>query len=94
MDNLLSELECIIDESNAELIFINSKGEVFVNDKISDIIDFIKSKGLVIRLLSNGYLLGRDEYKYIANKCDEVKVERMDDDIFKKKLGISDERYE
>ncbi len=24
----------------------------------------------------------------------EVKIERMDDDIFKKKLGISDERYE
>jgi len=44
----------------------------FVNDKIGDIIDLIKVKGLPVRLLSNGYLLGRDEYIKIANKCDEV----------------------
>ena len=32
----------------------------------------MKIKGLPVRLLSNGYLLGRDEYIKIANKCDEV----------------------
>jgi wyosine [tRNA(Phe)-imidazoG37] synthetase (radical SAM superfamily) len=51
---------------------INSKGEALVNDKIGDIVDFIKAKGLPVRLLSNGYLLGRDEYMKIADKCDEV----------------------
>ena len=72
IDNALNELEKMIEDTKAELIFINSKGEALVNDKISDIIDFIKSKGLPVRLLSNGYLLGKDEYIEIANKCDEV----------------------
>lgn len=167
MDSSLKELENVIEDTKAELIFINSKGEALVNEKISDIIDFIKNKGLSVRLLSNGHILGREEYKCIDNKCDEVigeikvitekdfqkiqrpiegytleeyisnmalfnkqyngkfifeitiikgynddesinklkhiikeispnevKIERMDDDIFKKKLGISDERYE
>lgn len=72
MNNSLIELETLMRKTNAELIFINSKGEALVNDKIDNIIDFIKDKGLPIRLLSNGYLLGRDEYIKIANKCDEV----------------------
>jgi wyosine [tRNA(Phe)-imidazoG37] synthetase (radical SAM superfamily) len=72
IDSSLIELESMIENTKAELIFINSKGEALVNDKIGDIIDLIKVKGLPIRLLSNGYLLGRDEYIKIANKCDEV----------------------
>ncbi len=72
MDSSLKELESIIENAKAELIFINSKGEALLNDKIGDIIDLIKDKGLPVRLLSNGYLLGRDEYMKIANKCDEV----------------------
>jgi wyosine [tRNA(Phe)-imidazoG37] synthetase (radical SAM superfamily) len=72
MDSSLRELESMIENTKAELIFINSKGEALVNDKIGYIIDLIKDKGLPVRLLSNGYLLGRDEYKKIANKCDEV----------------------
>lgn len=68
----LIELESMMENTKAELIFINSKGEALVNDKIGDMIDFIKSKGLPVRLLSNGYLLGRDEYIEIADKCDEV----------------------
>ncbi len=72
IDNSLSELENMIDDTKAELVYINSKGEAFVNNRIDDIIDLIKSKGLPVRLLSNGYLLGRGEYIRIANKCDEV----------------------
>ncbi len=72
IDSSLIELESKIENTKAELIFINSKVEALVNDKISDIIDFIKDKGLSVRLLSNGYLLGRDEYMKIANKCDQV----------------------
>ncbi|MBP8763695.1 MAG: radical SAM protein, partial [Acetoanaerobium sp.] len=34
--------------------------------------DLIKSKNVKVRLLSNGYVLGKDEYRKIANKCDEV----------------------
>ncbi|CCJ33597.1 radical SAM protein [Caloramator australicus] len=72
MENSLKELEIIIENTKAELVFINSKGEALINDKIGDIIDLIKDKGLPVRLLSNGYLLGRDEYMKIADKCDEV----------------------
>lgn len=72
IDNSLRELESMLENTKAELIFINSKGEAFVNDKIVDIINLIKVKGLQVRLLSNGYLLGRDEYIEIANSCDEV----------------------
>ena len=68
----LNELDNKIEETKAELIFINSKGESLINDKINKIISFIKNKGLIVRLLSNGYLLGKDEYKKIANNCDEV----------------------
>ena len=72
IDNELIELENKIESTKAELIFINSKGEALINDKINKIISFIKNKGLIVRLLSNGYLLGKDEYKKIANNCDEV----------------------
>ncbi|MFR1709559.1 MAG: radical SAM protein [Clostridium sp.] len=72
MDSSLKELETKIENTKAELVFINSKGEALVNSKIEDIIDLIKSKGVPIRLLSNGYILGKKEYILIANKCDEV----------------------
>lgn len=71
-DNSIVELGKIIDDKNPELIFINSMGEALVNDRIEDIIDFIKSKDLAVKLLSNGYILANDEYIDIANKCDEV----------------------
>jgi len=72
MENSLRELESILENSNVDLVFINSKGEALVNDKIVNVINLIKGKGLPVRLLSNGYLLGRDEYIKIANMCDEV----------------------
>ena len=72
IDISLIELEAMIENTKPELIFINSKGEALVNDKIEDIIDFIKSKGIYVRLFSNGYLLSKDEYIKIASKCDEV----------------------
>lgn len=72
VNNSMHELGIMIKNTKADLVFINSKGEAFINDKISEIIDFIKQKGAAVRLLTNGYLLGKDEYKEIANKCDEV----------------------
>lgn len=72
VDSSLIELEKKIENTKAELVFINSMGEALVNDKISEIIDVVKDKNIPVRLLSNGYLLGRDEYIKIANKCDEI----------------------
>lgn len=68
----LAELGKMIDNTNTELVFINSKGEALLNDKIEEIIEFIKTKGVSVRLMTNGYLLGTSEYMSIANKCDEV----------------------
>jgi len=86
MDDSLRELESMIENNKVELVFINSKGEALVNSKISDIIDLIKSKGVPVRLLSNGYLLGRDEYIRIANKCDEVigEIKTISEEDFQK----------
>lgn len=86
MDDSLRKLESMIENNKVELVFINSKGEALVNSKISDIIDLIKSKGVPVRLLSNGYLLGRDEYIRIANKCDEVigEIKTISEEDFQK----------
>ena len=59
----IQDLESMIEKTNPDLIFINSKGEAFVNDKITEIIKFIKNKGVLVRLLSNGYLLGDATYR-------------------------------
>ena len=82
----ISGLGSIIEKTQPDLIFINSKGEALVNDKVSQIIDFIKSKGLKVRLLSNGYILSKDEYINIANKCDEVigEIKAITEEDFKK----------
>ncbi len=69
-DSSIKELGDMIDSMQPDLVFINSKVEALVNDKVDKIIDFIKSKGVKVRLLSNGYILSKDEYVNIANKCD------------------------
>ena len=71
-DNSIVELKNNINVLNPDLIFINSKGEALLNDRIDDIIDLIKANGKAVRLFTNGYLLGRSEYMKIANRCDEV----------------------
>lgn len=72
MDSSLKELESMIENTKAELVFINSKGEALVNENIIDIINIIKGKGLPVKLLSNGYILNWPEFKEIANMCEEV----------------------
>lgn len=72
IDSSLIELKNMMKNTKAELVFINSKGEALVNDKIIDIINVIKNNGLPVKLLSNGYILNRPEYIEIANMCEEV----------------------
>lgn len=86
MENSLRELESKLEKNKVDLVFINSKGEALVNEKIRDIIEIIKGKGLPVRLLSNGYLLGRNEYKEIANMCDEVigEIKAVSEEDFQK----------
>jgi len=72
IDSSLIELEVMIENTKAEVIFINSKGEALVNEKIIEVINIIKGKGLPVKLLSNGYILNWLEFKEIANMCEEV----------------------
>lgn len=72
VDKALVDLKERIERERPNLVFINSKGEAFINDRIGQIVDFIKAQGPSVRLLSNGYLLGREEYAEIAHRCDEV----------------------
>lgn len=71
-EEVMAELSVLLRDNKPDLVFINSKGEAFVNDKLSEIIAFIKSKKIQVRLLTNGYLLGEAKYREIANRCDEV----------------------
>lgn len=86
MEHSLRELESKLEKNKVDLVFINSKGEALVNVKIRDIIELIKGKGLPVRLLSNGYLLGRNEFKEIANMCDEVigEIKAVSEEDFQK----------
>lgn len=68
----MQDMENRIERTKPELIFINSKGEAFVHDRIAEMIGYIKSKGLPVKLLTNGYLLSDAAYREIANMCDEV----------------------
>lgn len=61
-------MEC----SEVDLVYINSKGEALFNDRIADVIRFVKEKRRKVRLLSNGYVLNRPEYSCVASMCDEV----------------------
>ncbi len=72
MNSSLKELESMIENTKAELVFINSKGEALVNENIIDIINIIKGKRVPVKLLSNGYILNWPEFKEIANMCEEV----------------------
>ena len=58
-EDALSELAHKIDSINPDLVFINSMGEALVHDKVKDVIDLIHSKNVAVRLLTNGYLLGK-----------------------------------
>ncbi|MEZ7890754.1 MAG: radical SAM protein [Candidatus Wallbacteria bacterium] len=85
-DNSLNELEKMIENCKAELVYINSKGEALFNDKINSIIEMVKSKGIQVRLLSNGYILGKKEYMPIAGKCDEIigEIKAVSEEDFQK----------
>lgn len=68
----LAELLGKLSETQPDLVFINSKGEAFVNEQLEAVIETIKGRGIAVRLLTNGYLLGNERCAAIAQQCDEV----------------------
>ena len=63
----LNELDNKIEETKAELIFINSKGEALINDKINKIISFIK-----ILLIETLYNIIITIIQYLNNLLDAI----------------------
>lgn len=82
----LRELELLLNKYEADVVSLNSKGEALLNANVEEYIDFIKGRGRVVRLVSNGYLLGVDKYRLIASKCDEVfgEIKTVNEDDFQK----------
>ncbi len=72
MEAAIEEFGELLEANQPDLVYLSSKGEAIFNEAAASIIDLIKSRGISVRLLSNGYLLGRDQYQEIASKCDEV----------------------
>ncbi len=72
MESVLAELKDKLAADPVDLVFINSRGEALLNDRIGEIIELIKSRGIAVRLLSNGYLLGQEKFMELANSCDQV----------------------
>ena len=71
----LQDLKEKIRRENPDLVFINSRGEALIHNQITDIIGCIHQEGKPVRLLSNGYLLGREKFASIANLCEEMVAE-------------------
>lgn len=86
MDEDLQNLESLMVEADIDLVFINSKGEAFINEGLETLIDFVRGKGKKVKILTNGYLLGRTDTMAIASKCDEVfgEVKLITEETFKK----------
>lgn len=68
----LDNLEEILKNKKIDIVFINPDGESLTNSRILDVINLIKKYKAKVRILSNGYLFNRSEYKNILNNCDEV----------------------
>ena len=68
----LAELEEVLKKEKVEYVFINPDGEALANEEILGVIRLIKANNAIVKLLCNGYLMTREEYRGILNECDEV----------------------
>lgn len=69
---LLDNLEKLLKNKDIDIIFINPDGEALAYSRVLDIINIIKKYNVRVKIISNGYLFNRKEYKNILNQCDEV----------------------
>lgn len=68
----LAVLEQKLEQEKPDLVDLRGNGEPMTNDQIVKVIDFVHSKGLPVRLYTNGYLLGIMPHMRIASMCEEV----------------------
>jgi len=71
-EEILSELDAILANTEAETVFLRGNGEPLVHDGLKAILQRIKKKGFRLGMYSNGYLLGKPGYMELADLCDEI----------------------
>lgn len=72
MDVFLGDLEELLKDKTIDVVFINPNGESLANERILDVIQLIKKHAVKVKILSNGYVFNRQEYKEALNLCDHV----------------------
>lgn len=75
--SFMHEVEQILKKSKVDKLFILPDGEGLANRDIKAIIDLGKSYGCKIKIITNGYVLNKHEYKEVLKDCDEVIGELM-----------------
>jgi wyosine [tRNA(Phe)-imidazoG37] synthetase (radical SAM superfamily) len=79
-------LEKELEYNPPDVLFINSKGEAFLNAQLGEIIKLAKSRGVEVSLYTNGYLLDYPDFAEVAAMCDEVagEIKTTKEEDFKK----------
>ena len=71
-ESFINKLDKFLEENSVDKVFINPEGEALYNTELSRIIEIIKSYGVSIKILSNGYIFNQTEYFNILKECEEV----------------------
>jgi wyosine [tRNA(Phe)-imidazoG37] synthetase (radical SAM superfamily) len=71
-EEFISKLKGVINENEVECVFVNPDGEGLANAELIDVIRSIKEKNIKVKLLSNGYILNKEEYRETLSLCDEI----------------------
>ncbi|MFW6030298.1 MAG: radical SAM protein [Halanaerobiales bacterium] len=70
--DLIKRLDKFLMRNKIDKVFINPEGEALYNTELPIIIELIKSYGVSIKILSNGYIFSKTEYFNILKDLDEV----------------------
>ncbi|MDF2885408.1 MAG: radical protein [Clostridiaceae bacterium] len=68
----INRLREVLHNNKVDIVFINPDGEGLANGELIDVIRLIKERNIKVRLLSNGYIFNRKEFRKALSMCDEV----------------------
>lgn len=68
----INRLREVLHNNKVDIVFINPDGEGLANGELIDIIRLIKERNIKVRLLSNGYIFNRKEFREALSMCDEA----------------------
>ncbi len=70
--DFIKKLDEFLMKNEVDKVFINPEGEALYNTELPIILELIKSYGMSIKILSNGYIFSKAEYFNILKDLDEV----------------------